>query len=107
MGGSDIFDTHNGDWASSVPHSRKRRFAREAGIFIYSGKSMICCNLHSFYKGFKRNNQLPVSTQGLIDGLWVMGWPSSYIEGARYGYLFFVVFMQLTIVFWTARWARE
>ena len=21
--------------------------------------------------------------QGLIDGLWVMGWPSSYIEGAR------------------------
>ncbi|EKX40457.1 hypothetical protein GUITHDRAFT_158312 [Guillardia theta CCMP2712] len=22
-------------------------------------------------------------SQGLIDGLWVMGWPSSYIEGAR------------------------
>jgi regulator of RNase E activity RraA len=24
-----------------------------------------------------------LSTQGLIDGLWVMGWPTSFIEGAR------------------------
>jgi NADPH2:quinone reductase len=24
-----------------------------------------------------------ISTQGLIDGLWVMGWPTSFIEGAR------------------------
>ena len=24
-----------------------------------------------------------LSTQGLIDGLWVMGWPTAYIEGAR------------------------
>jgi hypothetical protein len=26
-----------------------------------------------------------LSTQALIDGLWVMGWPTSFIEGARYG----------------------
>lgn len=25
-----------------------------------------------------------LSTQSLIDGLWVMGWPTSFIEGARY-----------------------
>merc|ERR1719453_1018155 len=24
-----------------------------------------------------------LSTQGLIDGLWVMGWPTAFIEGAR------------------------
>lgn len=24
-----------------------------------------------------------LSTQALIDGLWVMGWPTSFIEGAR------------------------
>ena len=27
--------------------------------------------------------QSTVAWQGLVDGLWVMGWPSSYIEGAR------------------------
>jgi hypothetical protein len=24
-----------------------------------------------------------LSTQSLIDGLWVLGWPTSFIEGAR------------------------
>ena len=58
MDEGDIADSYYGDWASSVPHSRKRRFAREAGIFIYSGNSMIYCNLQSFYTKLKRNYSL-------------------------------------------------
>ena len=30
-----------------------------------------------------RASQGSLSTQALIDGLWVMGWPTSFIEGAR------------------------
>ena len=33
------------------------------------------------FNGLKKLGTL--STQSLIDGLWVMGWPCSFIEGAR------------------------